>query len=98
MAAGGGIGHVVEHAEAGAEILGVGRQAAGGHGGLVELHIGLIGQGMAGYREGAGGIDAVQLAHAGRHEAEKDAYSLVKSPQIFQVQARRGLAPHGPTA
>ena len=66
--------------------------------GMAELHIGLIGQGMAGYREGAGGIDAVQLAHAGRHEAEKDAYSLVKSPQIFQVQARRGLAPHGPTA
>ena len=37
---GGGIGHVVKHAEAIAEILRVGRQAASGHRGLVELHMG----------------------------------------------------------
>jgi hypothetical protein len=60
---------VVEHAEAVAEILGAGQQAAGGHGGLVELHVGLIGQGLAGHSQGAGGIDAVQPAHARRHEA-----------------------------
>ena len=66
---GGGIGHVVEHAEAITKILGVGRQAAGGHRGLVELHFGLIGQGASGHGQGAGGIDAVQLANSRRHEA-----------------------------
>ena len=66
---GGGIGHVVEHTEAVAEILGVGRQAAGGHGGLVELHVGLISEGAYGHGQGAGRIDAVQPAHTGGHEA-----------------------------
>ena len=66
---GSSIGRVVEHAEAVAEILRVGRQATGGHRGLVELHIGLISQGASGHCQGAGGIDAVQPAHARRHEA-----------------------------
>ena len=35
----------------------------------MELHIGLIGQGASGHGQGAGGIDAVEPAHAGRHEA-----------------------------
>ena len=67
---GGGIGHVVEqHAEAIAEILAVGQQAAGGHRGLVQLHVGLISEGASGHGQGAVGIDAVQPAHARRHEA-----------------------------
>ena len=35
----------------------------------MELHVGLIGQGVSGHGQGAGGIDAVQPAHARRHEA-----------------------------
>jgi hypothetical protein len=67
--AGGGIGHVVEHAEAVAKILGALRQAAGGHGSLVEMRVGLIDQGVSCHGQGVGGIDAVQPAHAGGHEA-----------------------------
>ena len=66
---GGGVGHVVEHAEAVAEILGTGRQTTGSHGGLQEVHIGLICQGLTGHTQGAGGIDAVQTTYARCHEA-----------------------------
>ena len=81
----GGIGHVVEHADAVAEILRVGRQAAGGHRGLVELHIGPISSQAPGCRK--------PLSSNGSQRTEQR-----KLPIAWQVHDRPGLATHGPTA
>ncbi len=67
---------MVEHAEGIAEVLAVGRQAAGDHGDLAKLHVGLIGQGLAGDGQGTGGVDAVQPTHSGGHEAGPAAGAL----------------------